>query len=102
MSKYAMKPVIVEAFQMTEERRHDNSEWPQWLHEAWNKERHVRGSLHPFNRPGGIVYGIDNLEIKTVDGVHLVNHGDFIIQFANGDLFSSKPDIFEATYDLVD
>lgn len=31
MSKYRKKPVIVEAFQMTRERREDNRDWPEWL-----------------------------------------------------------------------
>ena len=36
MPKYRKRPVVIEAFQMTKERRWDNSEWPNWLHEAWN------------------------------------------------------------------
>lgn len=36
--KYRKKPVVIEAFQMTKERRWDNSEWPNWLNMAWNSE----------------------------------------------------------------
>ena len=28
-TKYRKKPVVIEAFQMTEARRWDNSEWPE-------------------------------------------------------------------------
>ena len=38
MGKYRKKPVIIEAFQMTKERRWDNSDWPEWLHMAWQRE----------------------------------------------------------------
>ena len=37
--KYRKKPIVIEAFQMTKERRQDNSEWPSWLNEAWNGPR---------------------------------------------------------------
>jgi len=33
--RYRKKPVIIEAFQMTKERCKDNSEWPNWLNQAW-------------------------------------------------------------------
>ena len=36
--KFRKKPVVIEAFQMTEARRQDNSEWPSWLNQAWNEE----------------------------------------------------------------
>ena len=47
MGRYRKKPVEVEAFQMTRERRIDNSEWPEWMHKAWNEERESVGSLYP-------------------------------------------------------
>jgi hypothetical protein len=43
MMFYRKKPVVIEAFQMTEERREDNSEWPSWLNKAWNRERDTPG-----------------------------------------------------------
>ena len=36
MGKYRKKETI-EAFRMTKERRWDRSEWPEWLHTAWNR-----------------------------------------------------------------
>ena len=34
MALFRKKPVVVEAFQMTRERRLDKSEWPDWLKRA--------------------------------------------------------------------
>jgi len=44
---YRMKVPIIEAFQMREDRRWDNSEWPSWLNQAWNLEWSDQGSVYP-------------------------------------------------------
>lgn len=36
---------LPEAFQMTEENAGSNMWWPNWAHEAWNKERNELGSM---------------------------------------------------------
>ncbi len=48
--KVRKKPVVVEAFQMTKKHRWDNSEWPEWLHRAWNTEG--EGSLYRVDGKG--------------------------------------------------
>ena len=63
MNKYRKKPIVVEAFQMTGERRQDNSEWPEWLHEAWNKDPGDTYSLDPYDYPNSD--GTDKLVIGT-------------------------------------
>lgn len=93
--KYRKKPVVIEAFQMTQERRKDNSEWPQWLHLAWNEERGAVGSLYPTVEGTGE----GTLSIGTLEGDFVVSWGDWIIQGIKGELCPCKPDIFEATYD---
>ena len=97
MSSFRKKPVTVEAFQMTKARRWDNSEWPTWLNQAWNKE------------PGEGSLWIDpndeerqRLVIGTLDGVCRIDWDDWIIQGVKGELYPCKPDIFEATYEVVD
>jgi len=97
--KYVKKPVIIEAFQMTKERRQDNSDWPQWLHKAWNKEINENNALCPINYPDS--NGTDELYIRTLEGDHLVSWDDFIIQGVQGELYPCKPDIFHATYEEV-
>jgi hypothetical protein len=92
MTKYRKKPIVIEAFQMRVERRRDKSEWPEWLNRAWDKTG--EGSLY-------CVEGGDALFIDTLEGALAVMWGDWIIQGIKGELYPCKPDIFEATYELV-
>jgi hypothetical protein len=92
--KFRKKPVVIEAFQMTKERRWDNSEWPAWLHEAWNKEPSEGAMwIDPLDPTR------EKLVLGTREGVHLVTWGDWIIRGVQGELYPCKPDIFEATYE---
>lgn len=95
MPKYRKKPVVIEAFQMTPERRINNSEWPDWLNQAWNKSTTEPGAL--VNRIEGS--GDGPLCIQTLEGLMNVDWGDFIIQGVKGELYPCKPDIFAATYE---
>lgn len=99
MSFYRKKPVVVEAFQMTKERRMDNCDWPYWLHLAWNGDRGASGTLQRVDMDAPMP---DALEIVTLEGVHLVQFDDFIIKGVKGELYPCKPDIFEATYEKAD
>ena len=97
MTRYQKKPIIIEAFQMTKERRSDNSEWPLWLNSAWQLQVGEPGAL--FSSADGVLEGeLDALYINTLEGIHKVSWGDWIIQGINGELYPCKPDIFEATY----
>ena len=97
--KYRKKPVVIEAFQMTEERRASNMDWPGWLHEAWQKDTHETGSLSPGKFP--LSCNPDELQITSLEGEMLVNFDDWIIQGVKGELYPCKPDIFAATYEKV-
>lgn len=99
MSKYRKKPVVIEAFQMTKERRLDNSEWPDWLHRAWNLGVTEPGCM--FTSNDGCLEGerFTPLFIQTLEGVHKVSWDDWIIQGVRGELYLCKPDIFDATYE---
>jgi hypothetical protein len=98
--KYRKKPVVIEAFQMTPERRQDNADWPVWMHEAWNKSNDEIGGLFPakwlYNDIG------EELAIRTLEGVHKVSFGDWIIRGVKGELYPCKPEIFEMTYEAVE
>jgi len=97
MYKYRKKPVVIEAFQMTKERRWDNLEWPGWLHGAWNKEP-SEGAL--WIDPDDLK--MEKLVCGTLEGVHKIDFGDWIIQGVKGELYPCKPDIFEMTYEKVE
>lgn len=92
--KFRKKPIIIEAFQMTPERRASNADWPLWMHEAWNAE-----VLTP-RVPDATLD--DRLIVRTREGAMLVEWGDWIIQGVHGELYPCKPDIFAATYEVVD
>ncbi len=99
--KFRKKPIVIEAFQMTKERRWDNDEWPEWLNRAWQMEWQMVGGegslfISKDHNPGG-----ENLALGTLEGVHLITWNDWIIQGVQGELYPVKPDIFEQTYEAV-
>ena len=95
MPKFRKKPVVIEAFQMTHECRWDNSDWPTWLHYAWQ---------HEVGEEGGLwcVDGGEQLFCGTLEGSHKITFGDYIIQGVKGEIYPCKPDIFEQTYEAVE
>ncbi len=103
MPKYRKKPVVIEAFQITLEARWNNADWPNWLNLAWNKPNEAEGAVYPSrdhpNNPDQD--SPDVLQIQTLEGVHNVSLGDFIIKGIRGELFPCKSEIFHATYELV-
>ncbi len=96
--KFRKKPVVIEAFQMTKERRMDNSDWPQWLHYAWSIGRDEEGVLQRADMTADMP---DLLEIVTLEGKHTVSWDDWIIRGVKGEIYPCKPDIFDATYEAV-
>ncbi len=97
--KFRKKPVVIEAFQMTKERRMDNSEWPNWLNQAWNKSEGEAGALFRKDMHAELP---DILCIQTLEGIHLVDWDDWIIQGVKGELYPCKPDIFQMTYEAAE
>lgn len=100
-AKFRKKPVVIEAFQMSQETRMDNSNWPDWLHKAWNQDRDTPGCLQRVDNSKPCVEP-DLLEVITLEGKHLVSWGDFIIRGVNGELYPCKPDIFSKTYESAE
>lgn len=94
--KFCKRPIVVEAFQMTQARRGDHTEWPAWLHEAWNREPGEGSLFVDADDPAR-----DRLVIGTLEGVHRVEWDDWIIKGIKGELYPCKPDIFDATYEAV-
>lgn len=95
MATYRVKQTV-EAFQMTEKRRWDNSDWPEWLNKAWNKE------------PGEGSVWIDpddsdrhKLVCGTLEGVLRIDWNDWIVKGIKGEFYPCKPEIFEQTYEKV-
>jgi hypothetical protein len=90
--KFRKKPIVIEAFQMTRERRWDGIDWPEWLHEARNRDVDTPGALVTYPKS-------PLLQIRTLEGVMTVEWDDYIIRGVAGELYPCKPDIFNATYE---
>ncbi len=101
MTKYRKKPVVIEAFQMTRERRLNNVDWPEWLHRAWQKPITEEGAL--FCCADGCLEKelCTPLFIQTLEGTQKVSWWDWIIQGVEGEIYPCKPLIFDKTYEAV-
>ena len=83
--KYRKKPIVVEAM------RTDGTV------ETANKIREWCGlNVHWIGGGKGVAF-----TIPTLEGSMCADPGDWIIRSIKGGLYSCKPDIFEATYELV-
>lgn len=86
MAKYRKKPVEVEAFLLTTTMEIGST--PTWFSKACLNGTAIE------NKDGSFT-------IKTLEGNHLANVGDYIIQGVKGELYPCKPDIFKITYEEV-
>jgi hypothetical protein len=87
MPKFRKKPVVIEAKRLD---RANGAEVAAWC----------AGELHhPVMGPGQRAVGI---AIPTLEGVMLADEGDWIIRGVQGEFYPCKPDIFDATYELVE
>ena len=98
MPKFRKRPVVIEAFQMTKERRWNNEDWPEWLHEAWNKR---------FDSAGAVFIDPDDpigncLIVATLEGNLAISSGGWIVRGVRGELYPCDDDIFRETYEEVD
>ena len=93
--RFRKRHIVIEAFQMTRERRADNTDWPDWLNRAWNMADYAAGAVRPWAQ--GAHSG--PLAIATLEGDMRCEIGDWIIQGVKGELYPCKPDIFAATYE---
>lgn len=85
--KYRKKPVMVEAFRWTG--NYDQTEDPYWIIDA------ILSGVATFD------HGL--MRIHTLsEGVITTPVGYWIIRDSSGELSICKPDIFEATYELLD
>ena len=84
--KYKKKPVVIEAFKY---------DVPDWAVDAYEKGIMHYGALKPDDPPCELL-------IDTLEGIHHVSVGDYVIKGIAGELYPCKPDIFEESYELYD
>lgn len=89
MAKYRKKPVVIEAFRWTG--GPDQTEDPEWIIEKIRSE-----DVWFYEEERGTF-----MMIMTLEGVMQASQGDYIIKGVAGEVYPCKPEIFEATYDLV-
>lgn len=80
--KFRKKSVVVEA-----------TEW-EGTNESWQHIMNMgltKGNLRDL--------GSQTFYIETLEGVHLVRKGDWIIKGAHGEFYSCKPDVFVKIYE---
>ena len=89
-TRFRHKPVVIEARRYAGQGNMEpRGGLPDWLWDALNS-----GVAHFTN-------GADPLILETLDGPMAVAPGDWIIQGVRGELYSCKPNIFEAIYEHV-
>jgi hypothetical protein len=81
--KYRKKPVVIDA--------------ERFYPLDWVYGHKVRG-VDRMEMDGHQPYGV----VKTLEGEMRAEHGDWIIRGVAGEFYPCKPDIFEATYELVE
>jgi len=102
MTKFRKKPIVIEAFKWTGD--FDQIEDPEWAIKA------IESGIIYFINSGTsncqmfiINSGTSNCQmfINTLEGVHEVSQGDWVIQGVKGELYPCKPDIFDLTYEAI-
>lgn len=89
--KFRKKPVVIEAFKF-EGDFIDSSSMPYvpyWAYQA------LDDGILSFEGRG-------DLFVNTLEGKMSVTPGDYVIRGVQGEIYPCKPDIFEATYEVVE
>jgi len=86
MPRFRKKPVVIDAIQYDEGVHNATSLRDEWGL-CWD---HTHAT-----------YMVRTPHIHTLEGLHHVNHGDWIIKGVEGEFYPCKPRIFDATYEAV-
>jgi hypothetical protein len=96
MTKYRKKPVVIEAMQWDGTAAGATSiiDW-SLLYDA-----NIRYRCGDLDGCDGMA-GTHTLAVYTLEGTMLASAGDYVIKGVQGEFYPCKPEIFEATYELV-
>ena len=86
--KFRKKPVVIEAWQFTDENKN------KLLSNLQQFQMNISASFDENNEPV--------ILIPTLEGEMTAKLGDWIIKGISGELYPCKPDIFEKTYEPVE
>lgn len=93
MAKFRKKPVVVEAWPVSEILAAATSNWnavPRPIRDAYE------GS------DSCVVFAFNHIYIRTLEGEMCGDPGDYVIRGVKGEFYPIKPDIFADTYEPVD
>lgn len=96
--KFRKKPVVIEAWTVTELNRAAKSQWsdlPVSVRESYERGGWVFGAVLTDGRTVGIY-------VPTEEGNLFASPADWIIKGVQGEFYPCKPDIFAATYEPVE
>jgi len=94
--KFRKKPVVIEAFRMGIDYIPD-----------WFMDKVSSSEIELLSPTDGLHGPFEHMndtycKITTLEGIMTGDHGDYIIQGINGEVYPCKPDIFAKTYDTVE
>ncbi len=95
--KYRKIPVVIEAIQWTGD---NQREMFDFLTNYEKTDDYMSASGEHFVIDHNAVKG--GLIIKTLEGNHVANIGDYIIKGIAGEFYPCKPDIFKDTYEVAE
>ena len=90
MAKFRKRPVVIEAMQIPLDQALGSLE-------AWGRLASWLGPDGPWKMTGD-----GGVNLKTLEGTMRGDPGDWIIRGIKNELYPCEPDIFAATYELVE
>jgi hypothetical protein len=87
MPKFRKKPIVIEALQFAG---------------GIDSAREIQDWAKKYELYIVWFVNYDSLSIDTLEGTMSAEPGDWVIRGVKDEFYSCKPDIFEATYELVD
>lgn len=100
MTLYRRRPPVIDAMQLTEETRADQSGWPAWLVAAWALPRNSLGAVAPFTvgaTTGPLRVVVDVAGVPTPQRVDLFDW----LALVNGETAAIGRAQFQAQYEPI-
>lgn len=102
MGQYRKKPVVIDAMQYTRKNAHSVYCWVEDETEGSFEPMDVIEGRKPYPASGVSIDPRDGrMIISTLEGLHWVDLGDYVIRGVHGEFYPCKPDIFEITYEAA-
>ena len=83
--RYRKKPIVIDAMQFTDESKDRVYNWIVGTNRCADFDK----------------FGQPILKIETLEGIMIVNFGDWVIKGVEGEFYPCKPKIFEQTCEKV-